>query len=395
MAFNYQAIINSINNFAAQHGLTMYAYTPNFKGVIEALDNLQNIQFSVEDGTIVNADVNANAAIAGTKIDPDFGSQTITTTGSVGIGNASPAQLLHLTSSGSNAFLQFSDSGSGGSAAQVRIGSNGNDLVVLNNTSSNTATERMRIDSQGRLNLGVADPGSSAGIFNCDINGTRFHLGFGTAFTNYYTAGSNGNHIFRCGTSEKARISSSGNIRIGTTSFDPNWAPKLQVSGTASDGTQGILIENYKPAITFKDISGGSPERKHIWADGNALYLGSGDSAQNAQLAINSSGKVGIGTTVPSCELDIENSSSSEVRLHIANTNSITSVLTSTGTSYSFGGVGASTTWLTTSGTKLAIGPYTAGTLQFINGGERMRIDSSGRMLVGLSSTVSDAIVED
>ena len=33
------------------------------------------------DGTIVNADVNASAAIAGTKISPDFGSQNITTTG--------------------------------------------------------------------------------------------------------------------------------------------------------------------------------------------------------------------------------------------------------------------------------------------------------------------------
>ena len=33
------------------------------------------------DGTIVNADINASAAIAGTKIDPDFGSQVIATTG--------------------------------------------------------------------------------------------------------------------------------------------------------------------------------------------------------------------------------------------------------------------------------------------------------------------------
>jgi hypothetical protein len=33
------------------------------------------------DGTIVNADVNASAAIAGTKISPDFGSQNTTTTG--------------------------------------------------------------------------------------------------------------------------------------------------------------------------------------------------------------------------------------------------------------------------------------------------------------------------
>ena len=37
----------------------------------------------INDGTIVNADVNASAAIAGTKIDPNFGSQNIATTGTV------------------------------------------------------------------------------------------------------------------------------------------------------------------------------------------------------------------------------------------------------------------------------------------------------------------------
>jgi len=37
----------------------------------------------IADGTIVNADVNASAAIAGTKVSPDFGSQNITTTGSL------------------------------------------------------------------------------------------------------------------------------------------------------------------------------------------------------------------------------------------------------------------------------------------------------------------------
>jgi len=35
------------------------------------------------DGTIVNADINASAAIAGSKISPDFGSQAVTTTGSI------------------------------------------------------------------------------------------------------------------------------------------------------------------------------------------------------------------------------------------------------------------------------------------------------------------------
>ena len=40
------------------------------------------------DGTIVNADINASAAIAGTKVSPDFGSQAISTTGGLSINGA-------------------------------------------------------------------------------------------------------------------------------------------------------------------------------------------------------------------------------------------------------------------------------------------------------------------
>ena len=41
---------------------------------------------NIVDGTIVNADVNASAAIAGTKISPDFGAQVISTTGNITVG---------------------------------------------------------------------------------------------------------------------------------------------------------------------------------------------------------------------------------------------------------------------------------------------------------------------
>ena len=40
----------------------------------------------IEDGTIVNADVNASAAIAGTKVTPAFGSQNLSTTGTAATG---------------------------------------------------------------------------------------------------------------------------------------------------------------------------------------------------------------------------------------------------------------------------------------------------------------------
>jgi hypothetical protein len=51
---------------------------------------------SIASGVIVDADVNASAAIAGTKIDPDFGSQTIETTGVI---NAGSCQVLTLDTS--------------------------------------------------------------------------------------------------------------------------------------------------------------------------------------------------------------------------------------------------------------------------------------------------------
>ena len=52
------------------------------------------------DGAIVNADVNASAAIAGTKISPDFGSQNITTSGTISSGSGN--DQLNITHSGGN-----------------------------------------------------------------------------------------------------------------------------------------------------------------------------------------------------------------------------------------------------------------------------------------------------
>lgn len=43
----------------------------------------------IADNTIVDADINVNAAIVGTKINPDFGTQNITTTGNLNANNAS------------------------------------------------------------------------------------------------------------------------------------------------------------------------------------------------------------------------------------------------------------------------------------------------------------------
>lgn len=91
------------------------------------------------DGTILNADVNASAAIAGTKISPDFGSQTIVTTG------------VHSAAAGSAAAPSIAFTGD----TDTGIYRPGADQLAI----STGATERMRIDSAGRLLVGTSTTG--------------------------------------------------------------------------------------------------------------------------------------------------------------------------------------------------------------------------------------------
>ena len=58
----------------------------------------QIISSKIADGTIVNADVNASAAIAGTKISPNFGSQNVVTTGTLGSGNLTVGGTITVSS---------------------------------------------------------------------------------------------------------------------------------------------------------------------------------------------------------------------------------------------------------------------------------------------------------
>lgn len=48
----------------------------------------------IADGTITNADVNSGAAIDGSKINPQFGNQIVTTTGGLGLGTTIPGNLF-------------------------------------------------------------------------------------------------------------------------------------------------------------------------------------------------------------------------------------------------------------------------------------------------------------
>jgi hypothetical protein len=109
----------------------------------------------IANGTILNADVNASAAIAGTKVSPDFGSQTIVTTGifSSAAGTAAAPSI---------AFTGDTSTGLWSPAADTIAASTG-------------GSERLRIDSSGRLLVGTSTSRALSGVnSNIQLEGTTY-----------------------------------------------------------------------------------------------------------------------------------------------------------------------------------------------------------------------------
>ena len=109
---------------------------------------------SISSGVIVNGDVNASAAIAGTKISPDFGSQNITTSGSI-------------SATGSSGNVGFGTSADGATARLfVRQNSASVPIGVIIQDSTDSATTLNQFEFRTAQATGNATKRFWAGIIN-------------------------------------------------------------------------------------------------------------------------------------------------------------------------------------------------------------------------------------
>jgi len=416
------------------------------KTSVESQDVIGAIEWEGNDASTGSSGIGGKIDVIAQDVSPDyamrfftasnaFGVYTftekmrITHSGNIGIGTT-PNALLEIKSSSP----EFRVTDGGGDYAQFRY--NGGQLTITSDETGavsglmafrTNATERMRIDSSGNVGIGTSSPnykldiedtgdaalriktsdtgGGDDAILRLEIGGTTAEsmIFFGDADSTFIGQirydHNNDSMQFATASTERLRITSTGNVGIGTTIPDA----KFQVATTSTfdpnsaKATAGIFIEqsggtqgdgNYSTAITLSKINSSRPfgsiagVQTGTDADtGGLAFFTHGSSSSNdqvfEQLRIDSSGNVGIGTTSPNQKLDVEGtilcntlrSEQTNVKLEIIPSDSLGVAVIGTDSEH-----------------PLALR---------VNNSEAMRIDSSGNVGIGTTNPNSKLQVTD
>ena len=323
----------------------------------------------IADGTIVNADVNASAAIAGTKINPDFGTQTVETDGTmnastIGINTLVDSGLrLHVLGNGTstlvesgntNAFIKFKNT----AAASGFVGYDSDNLVFHTN-----ATERLRIDTNGKLLLGVATNRSVDFEHALQIEGTNATTSSQSFIRN--SADADGPQISFAksrGTSNGSNTVVQDDDILGTIAFN------------AADGTDAASA-----AAEIKAVVDGTPGSNDT--PGRLVFSTTADAASSPaeRMRIDNSGKVGIGVTSPEASLHVSHTDHGIAAGYVGGTlPDVAGIYTSSSTSHgqAYGSLIVQA--------RADFSGY--GIVFRASNAERVRIDGTGRLLAGTSS---------
>jgi hypothetical protein len=254
------------------------------------------------------------------------GQITLTTSGNVGIGTTSPADKLdvvgNITLNAGYKFYNGSANNSAGidfDSSYVSLSGYNGIRFFASNTGVGSMSERMRITSGGEVSIGYTTAHNTLNLYNSTNAGIRLQSPYtGTTsndgvyighqfqstdflFRNY----ENSAFIFETNTSERMRITSGGNVGIGTSS------PDRRLTIVGGNGTQ-LTLDNTGQTYTQQNWKINGTDVGSIWVSNTdfSMYTYSTQpilfyTNGSERMRITSGGNVGIGLTNPSYKLHI------------------------------------------------------------------------------------------
>ena len=267
------------------------------------------------------------------------------------------------------------------SAGQYQIAGNVHKWYNAAAGSSGTTisfTQAMTLDASGNLGVGTSSPSYKLTVSNNGADGLEIGPGYSSGYVLFqaYNRSTSAYSIMDCSASlfrwlvsgvEKARIDSSGNLLLNTTT-----AVQPLTIGSGSATAAGINLRTTQTdfSITASNSAAGGVTIGTSWVSGGQGPL-IFTQAAGERMRLDASGNLGIGTSSPGQKLEVIGSARASNLLLNADSATI-------------GYADNSSSFILYNAT--GAGGITNTIRMVTNGAERMRIDSSGNVGIGTSS---------
>jgi len=270
-------------------------------------DSINRINSSAADATAMTIDSSENVGIGLT--DPD-------TPLEIQRGSSGNALKLSSSADGASVFLAFEqqESSTKHVRGRIRAASNGvNGGLIFETGASSSTSERLRIDSDGNVGIGISSSlqkftvaNTSSGIVGRFTNNTNQTLdlgvvsGSGSAGAVYYDSANSGTHDFRVGGTRMIRLMSTGELAVGTSGtsgkvfIEATGSTKPCVFSLASNTSYTGVIHRLRSATSasasyypiFVESGNGADAEFYVRGDGEVRADGSivGGGADYAEM---------------------------------------------------------------------------------------------------------------